>query len=84
MAMTVGDLKSLLADSDLSDNDKLIVSAQDGSVWEDVEVHQEVINGETVCLVELVGDGDGTFGIDGDDDLDYITESIEGMGDDEF
>ena len=83
--MTVGELKAVLDSGDFSDNDRVVVTAQDGSVWEDFVVREESINGETVALAELVGDGDDSFGLGGDDeDIDYITETLEGMGDDDF
>lgn len=83
--MTVGEIKAALENSDLSDNDRVVVTAQDGSVWEDLSLREESINGEMVALVELVGDGDDSFGLGGDDeDIEYITETLEGMEDDDF
>ena len=54
-------------------------------MWEDLSLREESINGEMVALVELVGDGDDSFGLGGDDeDIEYITETLEGMEDDDF
>jgi hypothetical protein len=82
--MTVGELKAAMNDENLCDNDKILIASQDGSVWSDFSIHQESLNGETVGLVELIGDGDDSLANEESDDYDFVMSGLEGMEDDDF
>lgn len=82
--MTVGELKAAMNDENLYDNDKILIASQDGSVWSDFSIHQERLNGETVGLVELIGDGDDSLANEESDDYDFVMSGLEGMEDDGF
>lgn len=82
--MTIGDLKRVLDAEGLSDDDKIIVSSQDGAVWFDFSVHQERLDGECVGLFELEGDGDNSLDGEEEEDYDFVVSGLGDMENEDF
>jgi hypothetical protein len=82
--MTIGDLKRVLDEEGLSDDDKIIVSSQDGAVWLDFSVHLERLDGESVGLFELEGDGVNSLDGEEEEDYDFVVSGLGDMENEDF